>query len=125
MITTTNAKEKEFLEKLIAPVEWIWNPGKNTYGRVLFTIGATMLFEFIFFGDISWMINLIFLVIRMAMSFGGYGGHLIFILLKAFILAGRFYSCGYFCVLLDITTGYCLNMIYFKYAGLLKSPDSK
>lgn len=112
--------EKSRLKELLAPVEWIWNPEKNTYGRVIFTILVTILIELIFFGTVAWIMSMLFMGSRIAASVGGDGWHLTFIALKAIVLVIGLMECGFFCVLIDLTAGYLMNLLYFQYAQRLK-----
>lgn len=112
--------EKSRLKELLAPVEWIWNPEKNTYGRVIFTILVTILIELIFFGTVAWIMSMLFMGSRIAASVGGDGWHLVFISLKALVLVVGFMECGLLCVLIDLAAGYLMNLLYFQYAQRLK-----
>ena len=113
-------EEKSRLKELLVPVEWIWKPEKNTYGRVIFTILVTILIELMFFGTIAWIMSMLFMGSRIAVSAGGDGWHLTFIALKAIVLVIGFMECGFFCVLIDLTAGYLMNLLYFQYAQRLK-----
>ncbi len=117
-------EEKSRLKELLAPVEWIWNPEKNTYGRVIFTILVTILIELMFFGTVAWIMSMLFMGSRIAASVGGDGWHLTFIALKAIVLVIGFMECGFFCVLIDLAAGYLMNLLYFQYAQRLKELTS-
>ncbi|HPY15885.1 MAG TPA: hypothetical protein PLI61_13400 [bacterium] len=113
-------EEKSRLKELLAPVEWIWNPEKNTYGRVIFTILVTILIELMFFGTVAWIMSMLFMGSRIAVSIGGNGWHLVFIALKAIVLLTGLLYCGLLCVLIDLAAGYLMNLLYFQYAQRLK-----
>lgn len=116
----TDPEKRLQLKKLLAPIEWIWYPEKNTYGRVIFTILVTILIELMFFGTVAWIMSMLFMGSRIAASVGGDGWHLTFIALKAIVLVIGFMECGFFCVLIDLTAGYLMNLLYFQYAQRLK-----
>jgi len=113
-------EKKSELEKLLAPIEWIWKPGKNTYGRVIFMILATVLIELLFFGDVAWIMSMLFLGSRIAVSVSGDGWHLVFIALKSIVLVIGFTECGLVCVLVDLAAGYLMNLLYYQYVKRLK-----
>ena len=69
----TDPEKRLQLKKFLAPIEWIWNPEKNTYGRVIFTILVTILIELIFFGTVAWIMSMLFMGSRIAASVGGDG----------------------------------------------------
>ena len=116
----TDPEKKLQLKKFLTPVEWIWKPEKNTYGRVIFTILVTVFIELVFFGTTAWIISMLFMGSRIAVSIGGNGWHLVFIALKAIVLLTGLLYCGLLCVLIDLAAGYLMNLLYFQYAQRLK-----
>ena len=116
----TDPEKKLQLKKFLTPVEWIWKPEKNTYGRVIFTILVTVFIELVFFGTTAWIISMLFMGSRIAVSIGGDGWHLVFIALKAIVLLTGLLYCGLLCVLIDLAAGYLMNLLYFQYAQRLK-----
>jgi hypothetical protein len=108
------------IRKILLPVSWIWNPEMNTYGRVIFTIMASKMAEYIFFGTVAWVISSLFLAARLAVTIGGRGWHLVFISMKAIVLLVGYHYCGTLCVVTDLAAGYLMNLIYFHYAEKLR-----
>ena len=113
-------RNSSLIRKILLPVSWIWSPAMNTYGRVIFTITASILIEYIFFGTVAWIISSLFLAARFAVTIGGRGWHLVFISMKAAVLLVGYHYCGTLCVLTDLAAGYIMNLVYFHYAEKLR-----
>jgi len=120
----TDPEKKSDPKKFITPVEWIWNPEKNTYGRVIFVLGVPMIYNYLFFGRTSWVSSSLFLGTRIAVSLAGRGWHLVYLGMNVGALIFRYISCGTTCLLTDLALGYFLNYLYFSFASELKKPDN-